>query len=483
MMSTSTTDGTTAGNFTAHLCRASTSRWRYVSSLLEPDAPLPVRVHGNQQRKLSVSWKPPADNGSQIVGFLLRYCEAPPKEELEVEEKAVSGGGGGGESKFEMEQKKESKRGGEDSDHSDSEQDDEDADAGEGKDGDGTGVYTLSLEERLDALKWTFKKLRPRQPWTTDVDFLEPGTPYLFQLQAENDKGLSVWSSMTRSATTATPPDAPDKPLAVGIGPSNMTLHWRIPYNNGAPVRSYIIKRRARGSGPFGGEVMKIGAMCRVAPPNVDAFSRPYGRAHIDDDQWLGTEVGGLLANTVYEFTISGVNRFGVGKASYPSDEAPTRPPELARQMVPPVLSNESPESMDIEWKHPDWDGGAPVVHFKLRRDVNSTGVWKDERRVEAGDGESESEIPTKLTLTDVRDGLVKGKKYRYQVAAVTEAGMSPWSDPSKVLKCPTKMEFIVIAHDRKKKAKEARAAAKMAKHEARAQAKKEKKEAGEVKS
>ena len=63
----------------------------------------------------------------------------------------------------------------------------------------------------------------------------------------------------------------------------------------------------------------------------------------------------------------------------------------------------------------------------------------------------------------------ILGKKYRYQVAAVTEAGMSPWSEPSKVLKCPTKMEFIVIAHDRKKKAKEARAAAKLAKHEAKA--------------
>ena len=118
---------------------------------------------------------------------------------------------------------------------------------------------------------------------------------------------------------------------------------------------------------------------------------------------------------------------------------------------------------MDIEWKFPAWDGGSPVRFFKLRREVNGTNVWKDERKAEAGDGDSEIEIPTQLTLTDIRDGLQKGKKYRYQVAAVTDAGVSPWSEPSNVLKCPTKMEFIVIAHERKKKAKEARARAKIA--------------------
>ena len=418
---------------------------------IEPEKPIPVRVHGNKQRQLEVSWKAPYDNGAQISGYVLRYVVSPPKEELEEKpkseeskkEEVITGGA------------KEEKE----SDDS-SEEDHEIEDHEEQKE----ATKSISIEEKLRALKWTYKKLRPTQPWTTKIGFLEPGTAYLFQLQAENDKGQSAWSNFTRSATTATPPEAPGKLLAVGIGPSNMTLHWRIPYGNGAPVRSYIIKRRARGMGEFGQEVMKIGAMCRIAPPNVDAFDRPYGKALIDDDKWLGTEIDGLLANTVYEFTISGVNRYGVGKASYPSDEAPTKPPELPRQMAPPVLDNESPESIDIEWKPPVWDGGAPITHYKLRRDVNGTNVWKGERKVLAGEGDSESELPTKITLTGIRDGISMGKKYRYQVSAVTDAGESPWSEPSNVLKCPTKMEFIVISHERKKKAKEARAAATIAK-------------------
>ena len=56
-------------------------------------------------------------------------------------------------------------------------------------------------------------------------------------------------------------------------------------------------------------------------------------------------------------------------------------------------------------------------------------------------------------------DELRAGRRYRYKVCAVAEQGRGPWSAPSNTVRIPTKLEFIVIDHERKlKKAQEASA-------------------------
>ena len=98
--------------------------------------------------------------------------------------------------------------------------------------------------------------------------------------------------------------------------------------------------------------------------------------------------------------------------------------------------------------------------------EANKDSNWGNERVVKPGDGESEVDLPTELFLNAARDRIQKGKKYRYQVAAVTVAGTSPWSEASNEIKIPTKLEFIVISADRKKAKKLADAAAKKKKKE-----------------
>jgi hypothetical protein len=129
--------------------------------------------------------------------------------------------------------------------------------------------------------------------------------------------------------------------------------------------------------------------------------------------------------------------------------------------MAPPNLFDETPDSCVIEWQPPPWDGGAEVTSYRLRRDTNKDNDWGNERAVKCGDCDTETELPTKITLTDTKDRIVKGKTYRYQIAAKTSAGMSPWSEESNEIKIPTKMEFIVISSERKKAQKAARKAAK----------------------
>ena len=105
------------------------------TSSIEPDAPAPVRVHGNQQRKVTVSWKAPADNGAQISRYLLRYTEAPPKEELE-DKFSKEEGGASSNMNSEGTEKENS-----DSDESVAP----------------SSIPELSLEEMLEGLQWTYK--------------------------------------------------------------------------------------------------------------------------------------------------------------------------------------------------------------------------------------------------------------------------------------------------------------------------------------
>jgi hypothetical protein len=372
--------------------------------------------------------------------FYLRYAIAPPPPP----KKKVK------------EPKKKLKKG------SDSEGDDnseEEAEKEEGKE--------EEKEDPLDSLKWTVKKLEGQQPWTVTIGFLEPATKYLFQLAAENDKGTSSFSEPTTSATTATPPEPPANTLAVATAPNKMHVFWPAPYDNGAPVRSYIIKRRAGGAkGTFGDEMVRIAAMCKLPPPEMDHFGRPYGYEMLPDAKWLGTEVDGLRANTVYEFSMQGVNKYGVGLASYPSPETPTHPPVISDKMSSPVLFDETPDVCTIKWTPPAWDGGAEITTYRLRRETNKDSNWGNERVVKPGDGESEVDLPTQIFLDASRDKIQKGKKYRYQVAAVSIAGTSPWSEASNEIKVPTKLEFIVINAERKKAKKMADATAKKKKKE-----------------
>jgi len=421
------------------------------TSSIPPHTPIPPRIYGNKQKQVSVSWKPPYDNGAKIVQYYLRYAVVPPEETISKNQLK------GKKKKKKKKKKKRKNKESDDDSESESEPDNDESDESDDDDDDEDDAVDKAeiKEEEKDPfadVKWTLKKLNSKQPWSTTIDYLEPATKYYFCLAAENDKGMSDYSSPAISATTATPPEAPSNTLAIATACNKMHVFWPKPYDNGAAVRSYILKRRAGGAkGQFGQDAVRIGALCKIPPPDVDHFGRPYGYKLLPDAIWLGTEVVDLRANTVYEFSIQGVNKYGVGVASYPTSEQPTHPPSLPKKLAPPTLYEETPDSCIIEWQVSPFDGGAEVTSYRLRRDTNKDNDWGNERVVKRGDGATEVDVPTKITLTADKDRIQKGKKYRYQVAAKTSAGMSPWSDASAEIKIPSKMEYIIINAERKK--------------------------------
>jgi WD40 repeat protein len=286
---------------------------------IPPQTPIPPRIHGNKQREVTVSWKPPYDNGAKITQFYLRYAIAPPeKEEQKTSVKLTD-------------QDEKIKKGKGKKNSSDSDSDNDSAsDVDTNTEAKIKSKNTNEEKDPLENIRWTIKKLKGSQPWSTTITFLEPATKYLFCLSAENDKGMSDYSIPSISSTTSTPPEAPTNVLAIATACNKMNVFWPKPYDNGSAVRSYILKRREGGEqGQFGNEEVRIGALCNIKPPDTDHFGRPYGYKLLPDAKWLGTEVSNLRANTVYEFSIQGVNKSGVGLASYPTSEQPTHPPVL----------------------------------------------------------------------------------------------------------------------------------------------------------
>ena len=120
--------------------------------------------------------------------------------------------------------------------------------------------------------------------------------------------------------------------------------------------------------------------------------------------------------------------------------------------MSPPVLSNETPDSITVSWE-PGWDGGAEITHYSLIREMNSRGVWEEEIEIGEGDGDSEVGIPREWVVGD----LDAGTRYRFKVRARNCRGEREWSEPSRQLRCPTKVEFIIISQKRKQAKRKAR--------------------------
>ena len=61
-------------------------------------------------------------------------------------------------------------------------------------------------------------------------------------VQATNSLGPSDWSSTSTFVTQAGLPAQPQAPEVVGSTPHSLTLHWRSPADNGAPITDFQLE-------------------------------------------------------------------------------------------------------------------------------------------------------------------------------------------------------------------------------------------------
>lgn len=132
--------------------------------------------------------------------------------------------------------------------------------------------------------------------------------------------------------------------------------------------------------------------------------------------------VTGLQEGKPYKFRVRAVNKEGEGEdletegtiiAKNPFDE-PTKPGR-------PNPTNWDKDFVDLEWKEPESDGGAPIEKYIVQMRDKDSRKWVDG-----------ATVPGDRTKAKVMNNIQEGHEYEFRVVAVNKAGPSEPSDTSK---------------------------------------------------
>ena len=222
------------------------------------------------------------------------------------------------------------------------------------------------------------------------VTGLANGTTYDVSVVAQNALGDSA-PSTSASVTPGAVPGPPGAPTATPTGPGTLTLAWSAPLSDGgSAITGYVATVTDETTpGPS--------AQC-VAPAAA-----------------LSCVVTGLTAGDSYVATVAATNATGSGPASAAS--APVSPygdPGAPTGLAAAV----TPSAVTLVWSAPASDGGSPVTGYEV--ETQSVGATIGDWSVVAS--------PATTTVTLAGPG-----GYDARVAAVTAAGVGPYSSPVAV--------------------------------------------------
>ena len=167
--------------------------------------------------------------------------------------------------------------------------------------------------------------------------------------------------------------------IEVRGGDGYVFLEWgEVEYDGGLPVESYRVYRREGG-----GEVELL----------VEVEGE---RRYNDTDVENGVE---------YSYSVSAVNGIGEGPRSEEVSVTPLAAPSSPRELK----AFESGEGVLLLWSPPEYNGGAPVVGYRVYRSL------------QGGDFMLYSEVVGELRFTD--SDVIRGIEYSYMVSAVNIVG------------------------------------------------------------
>ena len=192
-------------------------------------------------------------------------------------------------------------------------------------------------------------------------------------------------------------PSKPKGPLDVSnVTAEGCKLKWKKPEDDGGePVDHYLIERMDVDTGRW----------------------VPCGTSKTPE-----AEITGLNEGKDYQFRVKAVNAEGesepletdvptTAKNPFREPDAPTKP----------ELRDWDKHHVDLKWKAPKNDGGAPIEKYIIEK-KDMYGKW-----TKAG------EVPGNQTQGTVED-LTEGQKYQFRIKAVNKGGVGPASDASDIL-------------------------------------------------
>jgi titin len=224
-------------------------------------------------------------------------------------------------------------------------------------------------------------------PVTTDQ-------PHSYKIYATNSIGTSVATAeitaTPTSSSTGALPGAPASLAAYATSPTQVSLYWSAPANNGGyAITGYKIDYKV-GSGSYSTLI-----------PNTGSTSTTYSHA-------------GLTTNLVYFYRVYAITQFGTGTS--PSEEKYAQPQSSSSLTVPGAPTGltataVSSTQVNLSWTAPANNGGAPITGYKIES--------------KSGSGSYTTIVSnTGSTSTAYSNtGLTTGTTYTYKVSAISNVG------------------------------------------------------------
>lgn len=253
----------------------------------------------------------------------------------------------------------------------------------------GSAVTDFLVQVSSDSSNWTTFADGVSIAPSALVTGLSNGTSYVFRVAAVNALGAGAYSALSSAVTPRTTPSAPFG-LLTTAGDGQVSLSWTAASDGGSPIVDYVIDRSNDGGVTWAEESDGVSTLTSMV-------------------------VSGLTNGTPYVFRVSAVNGAGRGYSSAPS--AATTP--SGRPLAPAAPSGVSRDRrVSLSWAAPA-DGGSPVVDYVVQYSATSGATW-----LTFPDAVSTEES------TDVT-GLINGTGYVFRVAGVNSNGQGDFSASS----------------------------------------------------
>ncbi|XP_058812495.1 twitchin isoform X5 [Topomyia yanbarensis] len=220
----------------------------------------------------------------------------------------------------------------------------------------------------------------------------ESGT---YTIEAENENGKDTANVFV---TVLDVPSPPGGPLKVDeITANGAILEWRAPEDDGGlPIDNYIIEK-------------------------LDETKGTWVYAGDSGSNKCKAEIDGLIDGHTYKFRVRAQNKMGksepLSMANAVLAKNPFRAPSRPESVV---IKDYDKDYVDLEWKTPENDGGAPITGYVVEKLSKYSGDW-----------EKCAEVDADCNTAKVPD-LIEGAAYQFRVKAVNRAGEGEASRPTE---------------------------------------------------
>lgn len=254
---------------------------------------------------------------------------------------------------------------------------------------------------------------------TCKITKLLKGNEYLFRVRAVNKygEGETLESDPIKAMDPFTTPSAPTDVEVTSAASDVMTVCWKRPASDGGSrISGYIIEKREK----QGVRWVRVNKK-----PVYD----------------LRVKASGLREGCEYEFQVFAENAAGLSEPSVPSPFALAEDPKfLPSPPSKPTIVDSSRSSITLSWNKPLFDGGAPVIGYKVECRKSSDEEWA------VGVQNTEK---NEFTVT----GLTSGTEYVFIVRSINKIGISepsPETDPEVAMEREEEPRFDISTEMRK---------------------------------